>query len=76
MDKALRDGIEDILHQRQKVKSLQDGIKESVAALADRFEMKPAQLSKIVGLIEKEREKGGVLAQERETLEAAEDAVL
>lgn len=76
MDKALRDGIEEVLRQRQKVKSLQDGIKEAVTALAERFGTKPAPLNKIIGLIEKEREKGGVLASEREILDQAEDAVL
>ncbi|MHB1630716.1 MAG: hypothetical protein ACYCR3_09100 [Acidithiobacillus sp.] len=76
MDKALRDGIEEVLRQRQKVKALQEGVKEAVTALAERFDTKPTQLNKIIGLIEKEREKGGVLASEREILDQAEDAVL
>lgn len=76
MDKALRDGINDILNQRQKIKTLQEGIKESVAALAERFDLKPAQLNKVIGLVEKEREKGGVLAAERGILDTAEDVVL
>lgn len=76
MEKALRDGIDGILNQRQKIKSMQDGVKEAVTALAERFDMKPAQLNKVIGLIEKEREKGGVLALEREILEQAEDGVL
>ncbi len=76
MEKALRDGIQDILSRRQQIKSIQEEIKEAVAALAERFEMKPAQLNKIIGLVEKEREKGGVLASEREILDQAEDAVL
>ncbi|MHB8354484.1 MAG: hypothetical protein ACYDCF_08645, partial [Burkholderiales bacterium] len=61
---------------RQKVKALQEGVKEAVTALAERFDTKPTQLNKIIGLIEKEREKGGVLASEREILDQAEDAVL
>jgi hypothetical protein len=76
MDKALRDGIDEVLRQRQKVKSLQEGVKEAVATLAERFDIKAAQLNKIIGLIEKEREKGGVLAAERDILDQAEDAVL
>ncbi len=76
MDKALRDGIEEVLRQRQKVKALQEGVKEAVTALAEKFDTKSAQLNKIIGLIEKEREKGGVLASEREILDQAEDAVL
>lgn len=76
MEKALRDGIADVLNQRQKIKTLQEGIKESVAALAERFDLKPAQLNKVIGLVEKEREKGGVLAAERGILDTAEDATL
>jgi hypothetical protein len=76
MDKALRDGIEDILQQRQKVKMMQESIKEAVTALAERFDTKAAHLNKIIGLVEKEREKGGVLDSEREILNQAEDAVL
>lgn len=76
MEKALRDGIGEVLNQRQKIKTLQEGVKEAVTALAEKFDMKPAQLNKVIGLIEKEREKGGVLAQEREILEQAEDGVL
>lgn len=76
MEKALRDGIGEVLNQRQKIKTLQEGVKEVVVALAEKFDMKPAQLNKVIGLIEKEREKGGVLVSEREILEQAEDGVL
>lgn len=76
MEKALRDGIGEVLNQRQKIKTLQEGVKEAVTALAEKFDMKPAQLNKVIGLIEKEREKGGVLVSEREILEQAEDGVL
>ncbi|MBU2741476.1 hypothetical protein [Acidithiobacillus albertensis] len=76
MDKALRDGIDDILNQRQKIKTLQEGIKESVAALAERYDLKSTDLNKVIGLVEKERGKGGVLAAERGILDTAEDAVL
>ncbi len=76
MEKAMRDGIEVVLRERQKIKTLQEGIKDAVQALGEKFDIKPAQLNKIIGLIEKEREKGGVLAAEREMLDVAEDAVL
>lgn len=73
MDNTLRDSINDILNQRQKVKGIQESIKESVAEVAERFDMKPAQLNKIIGLVEKERDKGGVLSAERELLDMAEE---
>ena len=76
MEKVLRDGIGEVLNQRQKIKTLQEGVKEAVTALAEKFDMKSAQLNKVIGLIEKEREKGGVLVSEREILEQAEDGVL
>lgn len=76
MDAALRDGINDILNQRAKVKSLQESIKESVAALSERFDMKSSDLNKVIGLVEKEQEKGGVLNKERTFLDMAEDAAL
>ncbi|MBN6740738.1 hypothetical protein JKG47_09385 [Acidithiobacillus sp. MC6.1] len=73
MEKALKDSIEDILREREKAARIHEGIKEAVKAAAERFDMKPAQLSKIVGLIEKDREKGGVIDAEREMLDMAAD---
>jgi hypothetical protein len=73
MEKALKDSIEDILREREKAARIHEGIKEAVKTAAERFDMKPAQLSKIVGLIEKDREKGGVIDAEREMLDMAAD---
>lgn len=74
MEAALREGINNILNQRVKLKAMQDSLKEDVSAIAERFDMKPAQLNKIIGLVEREREKGGVLEAERDLLEMAVDA--
>ncbi|WP_031568811.1 hypothetical protein [Acidithiobacillus thiooxidans] len=74
MEQALRDGIQDVLNQKTRVKQIQDEIKESVAALAERFDMKPARLNKIINLVDKEQSQGGVIEAEREILTDAEDA--
>lgn len=74
MEQALRDGIQDILNQKTRAKRIQDEIKESVAALAERFDMKPARLNKIINLVDKEQSQGGVIEAEREILTDAEDA--
>ncbi len=74
MEQALRDGIQDVLNQKTRVKQIQDEIKESVLALAERFDMKPARLNKIINLVDKEQSQGGVIEAEREILTDAEDA--
>ncbi|OCX67808.1 hypothetical protein A6M27_16610 [Acidithiobacillus thiooxidans] len=74
MEQALRDGIQDVLNQKTRVKQIQDEIKESVLALAERFDMKPARLNKIINLVDKEQSRGGVIEAEREILTDAEDA--
>lgn len=76
MEAALREGINNILNQRVKLKAMQDSLKEDVSAIAERFDMKPAQLNKVIGLVEKEREKGGVLKAEQGLLEMAVDAAV
>ncbi len=73
MERTLRDGIQDILNQKIRLKQIQDEIKESVLALAERFDMKPARLNKIINLVDKERSQGGVIEAEREILADAED---
>lgn len=73
IDPALKSAIEDILNQRARVARLNEEIKESIKAVAERFDLKPAQLNKVVGLVERERDKGGVLDAERSVLDIAAD---
>ena len=73
IDSALKSAIEDILNQRARVARLNEEIKEAIKAVADRFDLKPAQLNKVVGLVERERDKGGVLDAERSVLDIAAD---
>lgn len=74
MERALKDGIQDILNQKVRLKQIQDEIKESVSALAERFDMKPARLNKIINLVDKEQSQGGIIEAERDILTDAEDA--
>jgi len=73
IDSQLKAVIEDILNQRAKLAQMNEEIKEAVKAAAERFDMKPAQLNKVIGLVEKERDKGGILDAERETLDMASE---
>ena len=73
IDPQLKAVIEDILNQRTRVAQMNEAIKEAVQEAAKRFDMKPAQLNKVIGLVEKERDKGGVLDAERETLDMASE---
>ncbi len=73
IDPQLKSAIEDILNQRARVARLNEEIKESVKAVAERFDLKAAQLNKVIGLVEKERDKGGVLDAERSILDIAAD---
>lgn len=73
MDAAFRSAIEDILNQRARLARMGEEVKEAIKATAERFDMKPAQLNKIIGLVEKERDKGGVIDVERQTLDLASE---
>jgi len=71
LDSETRKRFEAILNQKEELKAAQETLKESVKLLADEMGDKPARITRILGLIEKEREKGGVIADEREILETA-----
>ncbi|WP_312283642.1 hypothetical protein [Candidatus Igneacidithiobacillus taiwanensis] len=71
-NEALKDALRDILHQRSKISQKQEEVKDAIKALAERFDRKPAEINKIIGYIEKEQEKGGVIADARALLDEAE----
>lgn len=75
-NKEYRDAIEDVLRQREKVARMQEGIKDAVKAIAERFDRKPAQVNKVIVLVEKERGKGGVLEEHHNLLDDAESVLL
>ena len=72
LDSKAREVIEDILNRRQGIQSMQAQLKEDLKALADYLAIKPAQVGRIISLVERERAKGDVLAAERDLLDAAE----
>jgi fumarylacetoacetate (FAA) hydrolase family protein len=75
LDHKSREVIEDILNRRQGIQSMQAQLKEDLKALADYLAVKPAQVARIISLVERERAKGDVLAAERDLIDAAESMV-
>lgn len=72
LDSRVRGIIEDIIDRRVGIASMQTQIKDDIKAIAESLDIKPAQVGKIISLVEKERDKGGVLDAERDVLDAAE----
>jgi fumarylacetoacetate (FAA) hydrolase family protein len=75
LDHKSREVIEDILNRRQGIQSMQAQLKEDLKALADYPAVKPAQVARIISLVERERAKGDVLAAERDLIDAAESMI-
>ena len=73
MDQKTKDAIEDIINRREGIASMQSQIKEDIKAIAEHLGGKPAHLSKIIALVEKEREKGDVISGERDIIDAAKE---
>ncbi|WP_298170458.1 hypothetical protein [Acidithiobacillus sp.] len=73
MDQKTKDAIEDIINRREGIASMQSQIKEDIKPIAEHLGGKPAHLSKIIALVEKEREKGDVISSERDIIDAAEE---
>lgn len=73
LDKKAKEAIEDIINRREGIASMQAQIKEDIKAVAEHLGVKPAQMTKIIGLVEKERAKGDVIAGERDIIDAAEE---
>jgi len=71
IDSSTKKRFEAILNQKEELKEAQETLKDSVKQLADELGMKPADITKILGLVEKERAKGGIIADERDILETA-----
>ena len=67
--------LKSILDSMEKIKMDQEALKEDKKALADKMGVKPAIINKITSLMKKEQEEGGVLRQERNTLDLIEQAL-
>jgi hypothetical protein len=61
IDTKSKKAIEDVINRRTAIHSMQEQIKEDIKAIAEYLDIKPAQLNKIIGLVEKERENGDVV---------------
>ena len=75
ISKKAREAIEDIINRRAKIASMQEKLKEDVKAVAEHLDIKPGKLNKIIGLVEKERQSGEVVEEERGTLDMVESLV-
>ncbi|QQD73080.1 hypothetical protein [Acidithiobacillus ferrivorans] len=73
IDTKSKKAIEDVINRRTAIHSMQEQIKEDIKAIAEYLDIKPAQLNKIIGLVEKERENGDVVESERDILDTVED---
>ncbi len=73
IDTKSRKAIEDVINRRASIASMQEQLKEDVKAIAEYLDIKPAKLNKIISLVEKERESGDVVEEERDTLDTAAD---
>ena len=75
LDSGTKRKFEEILNQKEKLKETQDNLKESVKELADEMGVKSAFVNRILGLVEKERAKPGVISDERDIVSAAGEVV-
>ena len=65
--------LEAILAQKDALKETKTEIKDAIKQLASEMSVKPAVVTKILGFVEKERAKEGVISEEMEILTAAEN---
>lgn len=75
LDHKAREAIEDVINRREGIHSMQAQLKEDIKAIAEYLAVKPAQVARIIRLVERERAKGDILAAERGVIDAAESLV-
>ena len=71
LDSGKRKRFEAILNQKEELKEGQKAVKDAIKSLADEMGVKTAVVNRILGLVEKERAKGGIISGEREVVETA-----
>lgn len=69
----VKKAIRDILNRKASIARETDQIKDDIKAVAVAMGTKPAAVNKILGLIEKEKAKGGVIDSERDILDFADE---
>ena len=72
LDSGKRKRFEAILNQKEELKKGQADIKDAIKTLASEMGVKTAVVNRILGLVEKERLKGGIIADEREVVDTAD----
>lgn len=75
LDHKAREAIEDIINRREGINSIQTQLKEDMKAVAEYLAVKPAQVARLISLVERERAKGDVLETERGVISAAESMI-
>lgn len=75
LDHKAREAIEDIINRREGINSIQTQLKEDMKAIAEYLAVKPAQVARLISLVERERAKGDVLETERGVIDAAESMI-
>lgn len=73
LNDTAKKAIQDVIERREGANQVLAQIKEDIKAIAERLGVKPAQINKVISLVEKERGKGGVIEVERNIIDAAED---
>ena len=73
-EKKHRDTINDVLNQMDALETRKAEIRESVKALAEELETKPAAINKIIKLVKAERKLSGALESESTLLDYAIEA--
>ncbi len=74
-DSSTKKRLETILNQKEELKDAQTALKDGIKALAEEMGVKSTVVTRILSLVEKERAKGGVIADEQEIVSAAGEVV-
>lgn len=74
-DSSTKKRLETILNQKEKLKEAQTALKDGIKTLAEEMGVKSTVVTRILSLVEKERAKGGVIADEQEIVSAAGEVV-
>lgn len=67
--------VESIINTKLQIKLDKEAMADDIKALADQCGLKPAEINKIIGLIEKERAKGGEIHSTEKYVDYAKSAV-
>lgn len=75
IDTRIRKAIEDIIPRRESLKDKQKELTDDIKALALAYNVKPAELNKVIKLVELEQIEKGAIAQEMAIIKAADEVM-